>query len=243
MYLNEDALKSFTGHWLTLLCNKNMYLWIHISYEYEKFKLFLFHERKIVVAVRLQPHGLQLARCACSSPSPGVYTNSCPSSRWCHPTISSSVIPFSSCLQSFPASGSFPMSQFFESGGQSIGASVSASVFPTEYSGLISFRTDWLDLLAFQGTLKSLLQHHSLKTSILWYPAFLIVQLSDYYQNFFWIELSLQLVSHNCSNNVTISYMLMLKLLNVTNKLLIGNASFNDNRVFLPISLYFHGWM
>ena len=205
--------------------------------------MFLFHERKIVVAVRLQPHGLQLARCACSSPSPGVYTNSCPSSRWCHPTISSSVIPFSSCLQSFPASGSFPMSQFFESGGQSIGASVSASVFPTEYSGLISFRTDWLDLLAFQGTLKSLLQHHSLKTSILWYPAFLIVQLSDYYQNFFWIELSLQLVSHNCSNNVTISYMLMLKLLNVTNKLLIGNASFNDNRVFLPISLYFHGWM
>ena len=133
------------------------------------------------------------------------------------------------------------MSQFFESGGQSFGASVSASVFPTEYSGLISFRTDWLDLLAFQGTLKSLLQHHSLKTSILWYPAFLIVQLSDYYQNFFWIELSLQLVSHNCSNNVTISYMLMLKLLNVTNKLLIGNASFNDNRVFLPISLYFHG--
>ena len=133
------------------------------------------------------------------------------------------------------------MSQFFASGGQSIGASVSASVFPTEYSGLISFRTDWLDLLAFQGTLKSLLQHHSLKTSILWYPAFLIVQLSDYYQNFFWIELSLHLVSHNCSNNVTISYILMLKLLNVTNKLLIGKGSFNDNRVFLPISLYFHG--
>ena len=78
----------------------------------------------------LQPHGLQHAKPPCPSPIPGVYSSSCPLSRWCHPTISSSVIPFSFCLQSFPASGSFQMSQFFASGGQSIGASASASVLP-----------------------------------------------------------------------------------------------------------------
>ena len=76
------------------------------------------------------PHGLQHARPPCLSPTPRVYSNSCPLSRWCHPTISSSVVPFSSCLQSFPASGSFPMSQFIASGGQSTGASASALVFP-----------------------------------------------------------------------------------------------------------------
>ena len=94
----------------------------------------------------LWPHGLQHARPPCPSPTPRVYSNSCPLSQWCHPTISSSVVPFSSCLQSFPASGSFPLSQFFASGGPSIG--VSASACPSsEYSGLISFRMDWLDLL------------------------------------------------------------------------------------------------
>ena len=95
-----------------------------------------------------QSHGLQHARAGCSSPTPRVWANSCPSGRWCHPTISSSVILFSSCLQSFPASGSFPMSQFFASGGQSIGASASASVlpiniqdwFPLGSSGLISLQ-------------------------------------------------------------------------------------------------------
>ena len=81
-----------------------------------------------VVSDSLQPHGLQHARPPCPSPTPIVYSNSCPLSRWCHPTISSSIIPFSSCLQSFPASGSFPMSQFFQSGGESIGVSPSASV-------------------------------------------------------------------------------------------------------------------
>ena len=78
----------------------------------------------------LWPHGLQHARPPCPSPTPGVYPNSPPLSQWCHPTISSSVIPFSSCLQSFPASGSFPMSQLFVSGGQSVGVSASASVLP-----------------------------------------------------------------------------------------------------------------
>ena len=83
-----------------------------------------------VMSDSLQPHGLQHARLPCLSPTPGVYTNSCPSLRWCHPTISSSVIPFSSCLQSFPASGSFQMSWFFAWGGQSIGVSASTSILP-----------------------------------------------------------------------------------------------------------------
>ena len=78
----------------------------------------------------LRPHGLQHTRPPCPSPTPGACSNPCPSSRRCHPTMSSSVVPFSSCLQSFPASGSFPMSQFFEEGGQIIRASASASVLP-----------------------------------------------------------------------------------------------------------------
>jgi len=81
-----------------------------------------------VMSNSLWPHGLQHTRPPCPSPTPGVYSNSCPSRWWCHPTISSSVIPFSSCPQSFPASGSFPMSQFFASVSQSIGVSASASV-------------------------------------------------------------------------------------------------------------------
>ena len=99
----------------------------------------------------------------------------------CHPTILSSVIPFSSCAQSFPASGSFPVSQFLASGGQSIGVSASTSVLPINIQGLISLRIDWLDLLAFQGALKNLLQHHNSKASILWCSAFFMVQLSHPY--------------------------------------------------------------
>ena len=92
----------------------------------------------------------------CASPTPRVYSDSCPLSRWYHPAISSSVIPFSSCLQSFPASESFPVSQFFTSGGQSIGASASTSIRPSDdYSGVIFFRMDWFDLLAVQGTQES----------------------------------------------------------------------------------------
>ena len=116
--------------------------------------IIICHHTKLfslsVVSDSLRPHGLQHARPLCPSPTLGVYSNSC------HPTISSSVILFSSCLKSFPASRSFLMSQLFTSGGQSTRASTSAS-----YSGLISFRMDCLDLLAVQGTLKSLLQHHS----------------------------------------------------------------------------------
>ena len=105
--------------------------------------------------------------------------------QWCHSTISSFVIPFSSCLQSFPASRSFQMSQFFVSGGQSIGVSVSASVLPMniqDWFPLVSPLGDpWLDFLAVQGTLKHLLQHHSSKASILLCSAFFIVQLSHPY--------------------------------------------------------------
>ena len=88
----------------------------------------------------LWPHGLQHAMSSCPSPIPRVYSNTCPSSQWCHPTVSSSVIPFSSCLQSFPASESFQISQFFTSGGQSIEVSAIASVLP------MNIRTDFLEV-------------------------------------------------------------------------------------------------
>ena len=130
----------------------------------------------------LWPHGMQRAKPPCPSPTPGVYTNSCPSSRWYHPTISSSVVPFSSRLQSFPASGSFQMSQFFTSGGQSIGVSASASVLPMNIQDWFPLElTGWISLQSLQGTLKSLLQHHSSKASVLQHSAFFIVQLSHPY--------------------------------------------------------------
>ena len=135
-----------------------------------------------VMSNSLWPHGLQHARLPCPSPTPRACLNSCPLSQWCHPTISSSVVLFSSSLQSFPASASFPRSQFFTLGGQSIGLLASTPVLPMNIPlGLISFRMDWLDLLAVQGTLKSLLQHHSSKASVLWLSAFLMVHLSHPY--------------------------------------------------------------
>ena len=102
-----------------------------------------------VASDSLRPHGLLHARPSCPSPTPRVYANSCPLSRWCHPTISSSVVPFSSRLQSSPASGSFPMSQFFPLGGQSVGASALRLVlpmniqdrFPLGLTGLISLQS------------------------------------------------------------------------------------------------------
>ena len=108
-------------------------------------------------------HGLQHARPPCPSPTPGVYLNSCPLSWWCHPTISSSVIPFSSHLQSVPASGSFPVSQFFASGGQNIGVSASSSVlpmniqdwFPFRLTGLISLQTKGLSRVFSNTTVQN----------------------------------------------------------------------------------------
>ena len=119
----------------------------------------------------LQPHILQHSRLPCPSPIPRACSNSCPSSRWCHLTISSSVIPFSSCLQSFPASGSFPMSQFFPSGDLSIGGSASASVlpmniqdrFPLGWTGLISLQSKGLSRV-FSNTIVQ--KHQFSKASI-----------------------------------------------------------------------------
>ena len=146
-----------------------------------------------VMSNSLQPHGLQHTRLPCPSPTPRAYSNSCPSRRWYHPTISSSVIPFS-CLQSFPASVSFPLSWLFASGGQSIGALTSASDLSMNIQ-LIFLKIIWFDLLT--GTLKSLLQHHSTKASVLWCSAFFMAPLSQLYmttgktrvliiQTFFW---------------------------------------------------------
>ena len=127
------------------------------------------------------PHEPQDTRPPCPSPIPGVYSNSCPLSQWCHPTISSSVVPFSFCLQSLPASGSFHTESTLHIRWPKYW-SFSFSISPSnEYSGLISFRIDWLVLRAVQVTLKSLLQHHSSKASILWHSAFFIVQLSHPY--------------------------------------------------------------
>ena len=102
-----------------------------------------------VVSNALRPHELQHARPPCPSPTPGVHPNPCPLSWWCHPTISSSVVPFSSCPQSFPASGSFQMSQLFASGSQIIGVSASTSVLPLNTQDWSPFRwTGWISLLS-----------------------------------------------------------------------------------------------
>ena len=125
-------------------------------------------------------HGLQYARLPCPSPSLVICSNSYPLSQWCHPTISSSVVPFSSCPQSFPSSGPFQRSQFLASGGQTTGVASSVSVLPM-------YIQDWLPLgwtgrifLLSKG-LKSLLQRHSSKTWILWCSAFFMIQLSHLY--------------------------------------------------------------
>ena len=113
-----------------------------------------------VVSDSWQPHGLQHARLPCPSPTSGAYSNSCPSHRWCHPTISPSVVPFSSCLQSFPASGAFPMSQLFTLGGQSIGASASVlpmniwGWFPLGLCGLISLQSKGLTGISSNTTVQ-----------------------------------------------------------------------------------------
>ena len=122
-------------------------------------------------SVAQRPHELQHARPPCPSQTPGVYSNSCPSSWWCHPTITSSVVPFSSCPQSLQASGSFPMSQLCMR--WPMYWSFSFNISPSnEHPALISFRMDWLDILAVQGTLESLLQHRSSKASIFQHSAF-----------------------------------------------------------------------
>ena len=140
-----------------------------------------FQFSRSVVSDSLWPHDLQHTRPPYPSPTPRVYSNSCSLSQWCNATISSFVIPFSSCLQSFPASGFFSNESALRIRWPKY-CNFSFNISPSdEYSGLIYFRMDWLDLLAVQGTLKSLLQHHSSKASILWHSAFFIVQLSHPY--------------------------------------------------------------
>ena len=133
-----------------------------------------------VVSNSLWPHEQQHARPPCPSPTPGVHPNSCPLSRWCHPAISSSVVAFSSWPQFLPASVFSNESTLCMRWPKYW--SFSFSISPSnEHPGLIFFRMDWLDLLAVQRTLKSLLQHHSSKVSIVWCSAFFTVQLSHPY--------------------------------------------------------------
>ena len=133
----------------------------------------------------LRAHGLQHARPPCPSPSPGVHSNSCPLSWWCHPTISSSVVPFSSHLQTFPASGSFQMSQFFVSGGQSIGVSASASVLPMNiqdwlplgWTGWITLQSKGLSRVFTNTTV----QKHQFFSAQLYSPT--LTSIHDYWKN------------------------------------------------------------
>ena len=160
------------GSWNNLLVNRGYFF---------STSLYLLLFSRSVVSDSLRPHGLKHARPSWPSPTLRAYSNSCPSGQRCHPTISSSVVPFSSCLQSFPALGSFQMSTLLHIRWPK-DWSFSFSISPSnEYSGLISFRINWFDLLGVQGTLKSLLQHHSSKASVLWCSAFFMVQLSHLY--------------------------------------------------------------
>ena len=134
--LFRDSMSSFPQIWLFDSSDSLVYLFRRTIHHYSIFQsnkndhFSSVQFSRSVVSDSLQPHGLQHTRLPCSSPTPGVYSNSCPLSQWCHPTISSSVVPFSSCPQSFPVSESFQMSQLFGWGGQSIGVSASASVLP-----------------------------------------------------------------------------------------------------------------
>ena len=147
--LNKTAKDKY--HIISLMWNlKKWYKWIYLQTDPQnklkgkggrdelEINRYTLQFSRSVVPDSLWPHGLQHARPPCPSPTPRVHPNSCPLSQWCHPTISSSIVPFS-CLQSFPASGSFPMSQLFKSGGQSTGASASTSVLPVNIQ-------DWFPL-------------------------------------------------------------------------------------------------
>ena len=166
MRVEENGMLIFNGYRVSILQNENLV--------------------EIVAVAQLLSH-IQLfatpwnaaARLPCPSLSSRVGTNSCPLSQWCYPSISSSASHFFSCPQSFPASGSFPISWFFASGGQSIG--VSASVHPMNIQGWFPLGLMGLISSLVQGNLKSLLQHHSWKESFLWHSDFFMVQLSNPY--------------------------------------------------------------
>ena len=180
--LNTRKMLSFFSYfWSSALLERRLEGTPHGGVMFNHICISSVQFNRSVMSNSLQPHGPQHARPPCPSPTPKVYPSSCPSSWWCHPTISSSVIPFSSCSQSLPASGSFQMSQLSSSGGQSIGISASTSVLPMNIQ-------DWSPLgwmgwtsLQSKGLSKSLLQHHSSKASILRCSAFFIVELSHPY--------------------------------------------------------------
>ena len=155
---------------------------IHWSIEKAReFQKNIFSSVQSLSHVFLRPHGLQHARLPCPSPTPGACSSSCPFSQWCHPTISSSVIPLLLPPSILPSIRVFPNESVLCIRWPKYW-SFSSSISPSnEYSGLISFRIDCLDLLTVQGTLKSLLQHHNSKASILWCSAFFIVQLLHSY--------------------------------------------------------------
>ena len=158
--MNEQVIKPNIRLWI--------YVWVYTLEIYMKNfhnyqgLLILVQLSCSVVSNSLCPHELQHARPPCPSPTPGVYSNLCPSSRWCHPAISSSVVPFSSCPQSLPASQSFPMSQLFAWGSQSIGVSASASVlpmntpdwFPLGWTGWISLQSKGLSRVLSNTTVQ-----------------------------------------------------------------------------------------
>ena len=141
---------------------------------------FICNTINYLMSNSLWPHGLQNSRLPCPSLSPRVCLNSCPLSQWCHPTISSSIVSFSSCPQSFPASGSFPMSQLFTSGDQSIRALASVSVLPVNIQGWFPLGLTGLISLLFKGLFECLLRYHNSKASILQHSAFFMVWLSPF---------------------------------------------------------------
>ena len=154
--------------WVTVYCTPVTYMY------YSQFG-------RSVMSDSLRPHESHHTRPPCPSPTPGVYSNSCPSRWWCHPAISSSVVPFSSCPQSLPASGSFPMSQLFTWGGQSIGVSVSASVLPMNTQDWSPLRwTGWISLQS-KGLSRVFSNTTGSKPSIFQRSAFFTVQLSHPY--------------------------------------------------------------
>ena len=168
----QEFLQQNCEHWLILVKLEVKKVLDNVSYSDS------VQFSRSVVSDSLQPHELQHARPPCPPPTHRVHTNPCPLSRWCHPAISSSVVPFSSYPQIPPS-----IRVFSNESALSIRWpkywSFSFSISPSnEHPGLISFRMDWLDLLAVQGTLKSLLQHHSSKASMLQHSAFFTVQLS-----------------------------------------------------------------
>ena len=161
-----DGPRDYHIKWIKLEKERQISYHLYVeSIKIIQMNLITKHKHSVQVSLvaqlclTLQPHGLQHTRPSCPSPTPRVYSNSCPLNLWCHPTISSSVIPFSSCLQSFPVSGSFQMIQFFASGSQSIGVSASPSIlpmdiqdwFPLEWTGWISLQSKGLSR-AFSNT-------------------------------------------------------------------------------------------